>query len=104
MFTAVKNFRGQDYQQITKDCLRHGILFEDVEFPATSRSAYFSKEDNTIVWQRPKELCKVRSRSRLKVKNEKKKKKNVNCHACSDHSASVILDLCFVFLFGCLFF
>ncbi|KAK7489940.1 hypothetical protein BaRGS_00018805 [Batillaria attramentaria] len=42
-----------------KDLVKRGVLWEDEEFPANSKSLYFSKVDNTVQWMRPKELCKV---------------------------------------------
>ncbi|KAK7489937.1 hypothetical protein BaRGS_00018802 [Batillaria attramentaria] len=54
-----RSFRGQDYGSLKKDCLKKGVLFEDMEFPANSKSLFFSKVDNEIEWMRPKELCKV---------------------------------------------
>ncbi|KAL8575841.1 hypothetical protein ACOMHN_014846 [Nucella lapillus] len=53
-----KNFRGQDYQRLKKQCLATGKLFEDSEFPANGKSLFYSKGDPSIVWKRPKELCK----------------------------------------------
>ena len=49
-----RNFRGQDYSSIKKDCLKKGQLFEDLEFPANNKSLFFSKVDPTIEWMRPK--------------------------------------------------
>ncbi|KAK7096626.1 hypothetical protein V1264_005902 [Littorina saxatilis] len=54
-----KNFRGQDYSAIKKSCLKKGELFEDLEFPASSKSLFYTKVDSGIEWMRPKELCKV---------------------------------------------
>ncbi|GFO09471.1 calpain-5 [Plakobranchus ocellatus] len=48
------DFRGQSYAKIKKDCLSKGILFEDPEFPASSKSLYFSKVVNDVTWMRPR--------------------------------------------------
>ncbi|KAK3744157.1 hypothetical protein RRG08_064184 [Elysia crispata] len=53
------DFRKQSYTSIKKACLSKGQLFEDPEFPATSKSIYFSKICNDVEWMRPRELCKV---------------------------------------------
>lgn len=53
------DFRGQSFSRIKKECSSKGVLFEDPEFPASSKSLYFSKIDNSIQWMRPGELCKV---------------------------------------------
>ena len=49
-----KNFRGQDYNSIKKECLKKGQLFEDPEFPANNKSLFYSKVDPGIDWMRPK--------------------------------------------------
>ncbi|BFZ25902.1 hypothetical protein BsWGS_28940 [Bradybaena similaris] len=54
-----KAFRKQSYSSIRKECIKKGVLFEDPEFPATSKSLYFSKVVKDVEWLRPKELCKV---------------------------------------------
>ncbi|XP_076452213.1 calpain-5-like [Babylonia areolata] len=53
-----KNYRNQDYIRLRKRCLASRELFQDPEFPANHRSLFFSKDDTSIVWKRPKELCK----------------------------------------------
>ncbi|XP_045183793.2 calpain-5-like isoform X2 [Mercenaria mercenaria] len=53
------NFKNQKYSSIKSDCLKRGELFEDPEFPANSKSLFFSRVENEIEWKRPKELCKV---------------------------------------------
>ncbi|CAL1547881.1 unnamed protein product [Lymnaea stagnalis] len=53
------HFRGQNYKDLKKGCLKRGVLFEDPEFPACSKSVFFSKVDNEIEWMRPNEICKA---------------------------------------------
>ncbi|XP_060570764.1 calpain-5-like [Ruditapes philippinarum] len=52
-----KNFNNQKYSLIKSDCLKKNELFEDHEFPAKSKSLFFSRVENDIVWKRPGELC-----------------------------------------------
>ncbi|XP_076438968.1 calpain-5-like isoform X3 [Babylonia areolata] len=54
-----KYFRNQEYGSLKKECLKKGVLFEDLEFPANNKSLFYSKVDKDIEWMRPKELCKV---------------------------------------------
>lgn len=51
-------YKNQKYSSIKSKCLKTGELFADSEFPANSKSIFFSKVDNEIEWKRPKELCK----------------------------------------------
>ncbi|KAL4216640.1 Calpain-6 [Mactra antiquata] len=53
------SYKNQKYSSIKSDCLKRGELWEDPEFPANSKSLFFSKIDQEIEWKRPKELCKV---------------------------------------------
>lgn len=53
------NYKNQKYSSIKSNCLKRGELFEDPEFPANSKSLFYSKIDNNVEWKRPKELCKV---------------------------------------------
>ncbi|XP_052234356.1 calpain-5-like isoform X2 [Dreissena polymorpha] len=53
------NFKNQKYSSIKSAYLKKGELFEDPEFPANSKSLFYSKIDQDIEWKRPKELCKV---------------------------------------------
>ncbi|KAH9495989.1 Calpain-5, partial [Bulinus truncatus] len=55
----VVSYRKQSYSKLKKDCLAKGVLFEDIEFPANEKSLYFNKVDSSILWKRPKELCKA---------------------------------------------
>ncbi|RUS75116.1 hypothetical protein EGW08_017123 [Elysia chlorotica] len=49
-------FRKQSYSKIKKSLLAKGQVFEDPEFPATSKSLYYSKVCNDIEWMRPRSL------------------------------------------------
>ncbi|XP_052787580.1 calpain-5-like [Mya arenaria] len=53
------NYKNQKYSSIKSDCLKKGELFEDPEFPANSKSLFYSKIDQDIQWKRPSEICKV---------------------------------------------
>jgi len=47
------NYKQQKYSSIKSACLKKGELFEDPEFPANSKSLFFSKIDQDVVWKRP---------------------------------------------------
>ncbi|CAL4122952.1 unnamed protein product, partial [Meganyctiphanes norvegica] len=50
---------GGSYSQIKRGLRERGQLFEDTEFPATTRALYHHKKPhlNPIVWMRPHEIC-----------------------------------------------
>ena len=50
----VKHFKEQKYSSIKSEFLKKGELFEDPEFPANSKSLFFSKVESDVVWKRPK--------------------------------------------------
>ncbi|XP_060570780.1 calpain-5-like [Ruditapes philippinarum] len=52
-----RNYKNQKYSSIKSACLQGFQLFEDPEFPANSKSLFFSRIDKEIEWKRPKELC-----------------------------------------------
>lgn len=57
LFSSAKNFRGQDYAKLKKDCLNRGEKFSDPKFPPHDSSLYFSKQPPGVVtWKRPHEL------------------------------------------------
>ncbi|KAK5641704.1 hypothetical protein RI129_010251 [Pyrocoelia pectoralis] len=47
------------YNGIKRSCRERGVLFEDPDFPASTRSLYQQKKPpfNSIVWMRPHEMC-----------------------------------------------
>ncbi|GFR57902.1 calpain-A-like, partial [Elysia marginata] len=46
------------YEDIKRQCLRSGDLYEDPEFPAEDESCFFSKKPpRPFVWKRPKDIC-----------------------------------------------
>ncbi|KAE8601836.1 hypothetical protein XENTR_v10013810 [Xenopus tropicalis] len=48
---------GKTYEQLKNDCLRKGVLFEDVDFPANDSSLFYSEKPSVpFVWKRPKEM------------------------------------------------
>ncbi|XP_075214527.1 calpain-A-like isoform X2 [Lycorma delicatula] len=48
----------QDFHKLRDECLEKGVLFEDLEFPATDSSLFFSKFPNKpFEWKRPMEIC-----------------------------------------------
>ncbi|CAN7999694.1 unnamed protein product, partial [Ixodes hexagonus] len=58
---GLKNRSGriQDYEQLKKECLASGTLFEDPEFPCTAASVWGSKDHKfPIDWRRPPEICR----------------------------------------------
>ncbi|XP_029988510.1 calpain-9 [Sphaeramia orbicularis] len=49
---------GKSFEQLRKECLQNGVLFEDPDFPATDSSLFFSQSAPIqFEWKRPKELC-----------------------------------------------
>nr|AAT77812.1 calpain T [Gecarcinus lateralis] len=57
LFSSTKNFRGQDYAKLKKDCLHRGEKFSDPKFPPRDSSLYFSKQPPGVVtWKRPHEI------------------------------------------------
>ncbi|XP_072451473.1 calpain-5-like isoform X2 [Chiloscyllium punctatum] len=58
MVLSVKLYKDQHYSALKKDCLQHQQLFEDLYFPATTESLFYSKSPpGPIEWRRPQELC-----------------------------------------------
>ncbi|KAG8444320.1 hypothetical protein GDO86_009488 [Hymenochirus boettgeri] len=48
---------GKSYEQLRKDCLSKGVLFEDTDFPANDASLFYSEKPKVpFVWKRPKEI------------------------------------------------
>merc|ERR1719412_929675 len=67
---SVKNWLGQDYKSLKRDCKARGMLFEDPQFPASNHLlvddnnqfiiSYFGRtrfDQNSIEWLRPHEIC-----------------------------------------------
>jgi calpain len=55
--TKIELFRGQNYEEIKRDCLRNKKLFEDPYFPAINSSLFYkTRVPNGIVWKRPAEI------------------------------------------------
>lgn len=57
---GLKNRSGrvQDFDQLRKECLADGTLFEDPEFPCTGSSVWGSKDAKfPVTWMRPPEFC-----------------------------------------------
>lgn len=45
---------GQSFEQLRRECLQRGALFEDPDFPATSASLFYSERPQIpFVWKRP---------------------------------------------------
>ncbi|XP_059838205.1 calpain-9 [Hypanus sabinus] len=45
------------YQELKKQCLNEGVLYEDQEFPADDSSLFYSEKPSvTFEWKRPKEI------------------------------------------------
>ncbi|XP_074057101.1 calpain-6 [Macrotis lagotis] len=58
MFSGVKPFKGQKYQELKKECLKERRLFEDSEFLAGNESLFFSRRlPGPVEWKRPKDIC-----------------------------------------------
>ncbi|XP_064645832.1 calpain-5-like [Lineus longissimus] len=55
----VRAWKGQKYNSLKSQCKKNGELFVDPEFPPNTRSLFHSKIDNSVVWKRPGEICKV---------------------------------------------
>ncbi|XP_071282909.1 calpain-9 [Agelaius tricolor] len=50
---------GQGYEQLKRECLRRGVLFEDPDFPACNSSLFFSENPAIpFVWKRPGDIVK----------------------------------------------
>ncbi|KAI0237153.1 Calpain-5 [Lamellibrachia satsuma] len=59
MAPSVVAHRSQRYNVIKKELVKRGEIFVDNEFPANSKSLFFSRVCNDVEWKRPQELCKV---------------------------------------------
>lgn len=45
---------GQSFEQLRRECLQKGVLFEDPDFPATDSSLFYSERPQIpFVWKRP---------------------------------------------------
>lgn len=45
---------GQSFEQLRRECLQKGVLFEDPDFPATNSSLFYSERPQIpFVWKRP---------------------------------------------------
>lgn len=45
---------GKGYEELKRECLRRGVLFEDSDFPACNSSLFFSENPPIpFVWKRP---------------------------------------------------
>ncbi|XP_010072829.1 PREDICTED: calpain-9 isoform X2 [Pterocles gutturalis] len=50
---------GKGYEELKRECLRKGVLFEDPDFPACNSSLFFSeKPPIPFVWKRPGDIVK----------------------------------------------
>ncbi|ELK34854.1 Calpain-9, partial [Myotis davidii] len=48
---------GQSFEQLRRECLQKGVLFEDPDFPATDSSLFYSERPQIpFVWKRPGEI------------------------------------------------
>ena len=56
MKPTVVAHRSQRYSVIKKELLKRGEIFVDNEFPANSKSLFFSRVCNDVEWKRPKVL------------------------------------------------
>uniref|UniRef100_A0A8C4RPF4 Calpain-5-like n=1 Tax=Erpetoichthys calabaricus TaxID=27687 RepID=A0A8C4RPF4_ERPCA len=55
----VRPFRQQNYYKLKRNCLKHGMLFEDPLFPPTAESLYYKRTPpSDIEWKRPSEICR----------------------------------------------
>ncbi|NXD07625.1 CAN5 protein, partial [Nothocercus nigrocapillus] len=58
MSPSVRLFRDQKYEELKGQCIEHGQLFEDPEFPASDESLFYTRAPpRKVEWKRPKELC-----------------------------------------------
>uniref|UniRef100_A0A7N9AYH1 Calpain 9 n=1 Tax=Mastacembelus armatus TaxID=205130 RepID=A0A7N9AYH1_9TELE len=49
---------GKSFEQLRRECLQKGVLFEDPDFPAKDSSLFFSESvPVNVEWKRPKEIC-----------------------------------------------
>uniref|UniRef100_A0A7N8XNC4 Calpain 9 n=1 Tax=Mastacembelus armatus TaxID=205130 RepID=A0A7N8XNC4_9TELE len=49
---------GKSFEQLRRECLQNGVLFEDPDFPARDSSLFFSESvPVNVEWKRPKEIC-----------------------------------------------
>ncbi|XP_028653783.2 calpain-5-like isoform X1 [Erpetoichthys calabaricus] len=59
MQERVRPFRQQNYYKLKRNCLKHGVLFEDPLFPPTAESLYYKRTPpSDIEWKRPSEICR----------------------------------------------
>uniref|UniRef100_U3JLJ3 Calpain-9 n=1 Tax=Ficedula albicollis TaxID=59894 RepID=U3JLJ3_FICAL len=50
---------GKGYEQLKRECLQRGVLFEDPDFPACNSSLFFSENPPIpFVWKRPGDIVK----------------------------------------------
>ncbi|XP_053567152.1 calpain-9 [Bombina bombina] len=50
---------GKSYEELRRECLKKGTLFEDPDFPANDASLFYSEKPNIpFEWKRPKEIVK----------------------------------------------
>lgn len=54
---ATQSSRNENFKRLRAECLKAGKLYEDQAFPAENKSIYFDKEDPSIIWRRPSEIC-----------------------------------------------
>uniref|UniRef100_A0A3B4VFM8 Calpain-5-like n=1 Tax=Seriola dumerili TaxID=41447 RepID=A0A3B4VFM8_SERDU len=55
----VRDFQGQSFHKLRRDCLRRGALFKDPLFPTTAQSLFYKREPPPgLTWKRPREICK----------------------------------------------
>ncbi|KGL73760.1 Calpain-5 [Tinamus guttatus] len=58
MSSSVRLFRDQKYKELKGQCIEHGRLFEDPDFPASDESLFYTTAPpRKVEWKRPKELC-----------------------------------------------
>ncbi|CAN9510744.1 unnamed protein product [Ophioblennius macclurei] len=49
---------GKSFDELRRECLQQGVLFEDPDFPAADASLFYSQSTPVnIEWKRPKEIC-----------------------------------------------
>ncbi|XP_008944101.1 PREDICTED: calpain-9 isoform X2 [Merops nubicus] len=50
---------GKTYEELKRECLRRGVLFEDPDFPACNSSLFFSENPPIpFIWKRPGDIVK----------------------------------------------